>query len=71
MAKIEKNIPIPKYSTLDGISLSEMEVGDSFFTLIPRENMCSVLYRAKKEDPEFNYKTRKEGKGYRIWRVEK
>ena len=62
---IEKNIPIPAKG--GGTVWEKMEVGDSVYK---EKSMFHTSYAwAKKHAPERRFIQRKEGIGYRLWRV--
>lgn len=67
IAKIDKGIPIPgsrKYSELTEAAL-KMEIGDSVFI----ENGLKQDGHNMGRATGFKFSVRKEGDGYRVWRV--
>ena len=72
--KIEKNIPVTK-KLGHGIQYpwDKMEVGDSFFLECSDNRRISILSNAisyyKSHIKGAKLTTRKEGKGYRFWRI--
>lgn len=64
MHEIEKNILIPN----DFPKLRNMDIGDSFYTEEPIQRVRPFLVRQMKTN-NMQIITRKEGKGYRIWRA--
>lgn len=76
--KIEKDIPIPKYTRgpIAKYPFSKMEIGDSFFIHSQKQSRavssCSIMWARhfnKKNKEERKFSTRKQGKGYRCWRI--
>jgi len=67
MVKIEKNIPIPKFTIYGNRSiLQNMKVGDSIFVEDEQEKDSirhAMRYRGLKP------MCRKQGDGWRIWRI--
>jgi len=62
--KIEKNILIPSMSKYP---INEMEIGDSFF-LENRESAPIGVYNTARRSGA-KVTLRKEGNGYRVWRI--
>lgn len=72
MYEIEKGIPAPTTAARDVYKFSKMEIGDSF--VVPLAELSKVRSAAgqyKIRNPEFNYATRKDVDGVRLWRIEK
>ena len=68
--KIEKNIPTPTGRSWRKYPFSEMEVGDSFF--VPECKLSKINGPAqgfRRRNPEVKFTIRKEGTGYRCWRI--
>ena len=74
--KIDKNVPIPE-SNLRGSKypIREMKVGDSFYLESEgevkgaRDAALKHIKRQKNGYKDWDYTTRKDGDGYRLWRV--
>lgn len=66
--KIEKKVPLPEATggRKSKYPWSEMEVGDSIFFQHDRARTAAIAW-SKRHNVEFT--TRKEKKGYRIWRT--
>ena len=68
MVKIEKKIPIPEYRSK--YPFASMEVGDSFYMEIDPQILSSAAWHwSRYKNNESKFKTRKEGKGARCWRI--
>lgn len=69
MYKIDKDIPIPIRQSLKLWPFKLMEIGDSFWVEgIPRK-LQQLLVKQQRRDGR-KYRTKAEGIGLRIWRVE-
>lgn len=67
--KIEKNIPISEHGNRK-YPFREMEVGDSFF--VPDCKPSKINGPAQgfmRRNPEVKFTIRREGTGYRCWRI--
>lgn len=75
--KIESTAPMPAIGRRRKYPFPTMKVGDSFFvarpkglTLVSLRCRLSVAARYHRSvDPKFNYATRAENNGIRIWRI--
>ena len=68
MINIEKSVPIPEGKTKPRIyPFSTMELGDSFFVKNGTSARAAASHYSAGTDRKFT--TRKEGEGYRVWRV--
>jgi hypothetical protein len=70
--KIEKGFPVPtlaKSSSGLSATLWKMEVGDSIYVDMDGASLSPILTRAKTAK-SMKFCRRKEGTGYRVWRVE-
>lgn len=66
---IEKNVPAPPSTRRNKYPFSQMEVGDSFFTTEQKNVVRSAAnWHSIKNHTKF--RTRIEGDGLRVWRVE-
>jgi len=69
--EIEKGVPIPSYidkkifATMD-----KMEVGDHFYIEVKPQTLWHKVWLYKKNNPDTNFTTEKEGEGFRVWRTE-
>ena len=66
--KIERGIPIPPKRKRGSrkYPFDQMKIGDSI--LIGRKSQTSA-YHYRIAHPEFRFTVRREGKGFRLWRV--
>jgi hypothetical protein len=69
MINVDKNIPIPerKCKAIRKYPINEMEIGDSF--LVSTENEYKAASTSMRK-AGFKPLVRKDGVGYRIWRIE-
>lgn len=66
--KIDKNITIPPKGKYP---FGEMEVGDSFdIGVVPAGNVRSAASIFAKRNSDYAFTVRRNGKGYRCWRIE-
>lgn len=66
MIKIDKHVPMPNIRGYRTYPWKEMKVGDSFFTDVPSiRQQASVTGRRL----SLVFATRREGEGFRVWRV--
>lgn len=66
--EIQKDIPPP--SGGGGYPFAEMEVGDSFFAADKNANQLQNAASHWRKRMGWKFKTRTEGEGARIWRIE-
>jgi hypothetical protein len=70
---IESNVPVPETrgrSTGLQFPFEQMQIGDSFF--LEKEKIATARTAAdsyRKRHPEWDFTTRKDGEGCRLWRV--
>lgn len=70
---IGRGIPVPRYWGRDRVKSylwENMKIGDSFWVAAEAAlHATSAAAQQKKRHPDFNYVSRREGLGTRIWRV--
>jgi len=68
--KVEKNIPIPKYSREHKYPWDEMDVGDSFYVSQESAAGARASASSRAKDGHGKYASRTVEDGCRIWRIE-
>jgi len=67
--EIEKGVPIPNIIPSRSIyPFRDMEVGDSFFVKCHKNIYSTVTTHNKRNAPKI-FTARKEGSGFRVWRI--